>query len=77
MTKRASNSNVTPWTGEPITYEDCEEDTKEQMTTSMLCEVKHTTACEPKVSEKCQSITYQECQELPNEQCNTVDIDVS
>jgi len=62
--------------GETIQYEECEEDTKEQMTTSMLCEVKHTTSCQPKVSEKCASITYTECQELPNEECNTVDIQV-
>ena len=27
--------------GEPISYEDCEEETKEQMTTSMLCEVRY------------------------------------
>jgi len=61
---------------EVVTYEDCEDDTKEQMTTSMLCEVKHTTACEPKVSQKCATVTYQECQELPEETCESVDTQV-
>ena len=32
-----------------IPYTDCEGTEKEQMTTSMSCEVKHTTSCEPAV----------------------------
>merc|ERR1712121_165793 len=46
-----------------IQYQDCVEDLDTRMTTSMLCQVKHTTSCKPKVTEKCASITYRECQE--------------
>lgn len=57
-----------------IPYTDCEGTEKEQMTTSMSCEVKHTTSCEPAVSTKCKNIEYQICSEVPKENCTTIDV---
>ena len=45
--------------GEDIAYDDFVETEKNQMTSRMACEVKHTTSCEPKVTNKCQSIAFQ------------------
>ena len=58
--------------GDEVPWEDCEDIEKEQMTTSMTCEVKQTSNCTPKVSQKCGEITYMECSEVPNETCETV-----
>lgn len=54
---------------EEIPYTDCVDAEKTQMTTSMVCKVKHTTNCHPAISTKCQNIKYQECKELPREVC--------
>merc|ERR1712121_364171 len=61
-----------------IPYQDCVEDLDSRMTTSMLCQVKHTTSCKPKITEKCASITYRECQEKPNPQpaCKPVTVQI-
>ena len=44
------------------------------MTTSMECEVLHTTSCEPETSSKCGTIVYQECHEEALEDCRPVEI---
>merc|ERR1739844_485227 len=62
--------------GEEIPYTDMEEVEKTQMTTSMTCEVKHTSSCKPVVSTKCSNIDYQECAEVPEETCETIDMKV-
>ena len=62
--------------GEEIPYTDMEEVEKTQMTTSMTCEVKHTSSCKPVTSTKCSNINYQECAEVPEETCETIDMKV-
>ena len=42
-----------------IEYDDFEDVEKEQMTSKMVCEVKHASSCEPKVTNKCAQIQYQ------------------
>ena len=60
-----------------VPYTDCQDKEKEQMTTKMTCEVKHTTNCEAVTSTKCANINYQECAEVPEESCETVEMQVS
>lgn len=62
--------------GEDIAYDDFVETEKNQMTSRMACEVKHTTSCEPKVTNKCQSIAFQECNEVPTETCENKDVKI-
>ena len=45
--------------GEDVHYDDYIDREKTQMTSRMVCEVKHTTSCAPKVSNKCQWIQFQ------------------
>ena len=45
--------------GEPVDYDDFIDVTKNQMTSKMVCKVKHATSCQPKVSNKCQWIQFQ------------------
>lgn len=59
---------------EEIPYTDCEDAEKSQMTTKMVCEVKHTSSCEPVPSTKCQTIEYQECSEEAVETCKDQEI---
>ena len=59
-----------------VPYTDCQDKEKEQMTTKMTCEVKHTTNCEAVTSTKCANINYQECAEVPEEECETVEMQV-
>jgi len=59
-----------------VPYTDCQDKEKEQMTTKMTCEVKHTTNCEAVTSTKCANINYQECAEVPEEKCETVEMQV-
>eukprot|EP00096_Caligus_rogercresseyi_P012849 TRINITY_DN5515_c0_g1_i1.p1 TRINITY_DN5515_c0_g1~~TRINITY_DN5515_c0_g1_i1.p1 ORF type:complete len:414 (+),score=114.53 TRINITY_DN5515_c0_g1_i1:37-1278(+) len=60
--------------GEPIPYTDLQEAEKEQMTSTMSCEVKHSTNCVPVKQTKCKTIVYQECQEEPVENCSEQEI---
>lgn len=53
-----------------VPWEDCEDVEKEQMATSMTCDVKHTLNCVPKVSVKCAEVNYMECNEIPTETCD-------
>lgn len=62
--------------GEDIAYDDYIDVEKSQMTSRMVCEVKHTNACQPKVSNKCQSIQFQECKEIATEKCENKDVKV-
>ena len=59
-----------------VPYTDCQDKEKEQMTTKMTCEVKHTTNCQSVTSTKCANINYQECAEVPEENCETVEMQV-
>jgi len=62
--------------GEDIAYDDYLDTEKNQMTSRMVCEVKHATSCEPKVTNKCQNIAFQECNEIPTEKCETKDVKI-
>lgn len=62
--------------GEDIPYDDYIDVEKTQMTSRMVCEVKHTSSCLPKVTNKCQSIQFQECKEIASEKCETKDVKV-
>ncbi|XP_040583609.1 uncharacterized protein [Lepeophtheirus salmonis] len=60
--------------GEPIPYTDLQEAEKEQMTSTMSCEVKHSTNCVPVKQTKCKTLVYQECEEEPVENCSEQEI---
>ena len=51
--------HVTCEDGEDVHYDDYIDVQKNQMTTRMVCSVKHTTNCQPKVSNKCKWINFQ------------------
>ena len=57
-----------------IPWKDCIEVNKTRMTTSMECNVFHTTRCEAETSSICETIDYQECFEEAVEDCLPVEI---